>query len=80
MSPLTIYLCAAYLIMAAVSHSDRELTDAEVWHVLTKSCLNIDIPMPKGWTFQGKKCDRDCVDLMKLGLSEAEINAYKRTR
>jgi hypothetical protein len=85
MNPLAVPLCALSLIVAAMQHPDRELTTLEAWTVIG-GCLHVPKEVvaalfkrhPEWANYPGQKCDSECRELMKLGLSDAEIQTYGR--
>lgn len=86
MNPLTIPLCALQLIVAALQMNaveHRELTMQEAWTVVGK-CAHVPESVIKEWfdqhpewaSYKGLRCDRECADRMRMGLSEQEIRSY----
>ena len=86
MNPLAIPLCALQLIFAAAGHLDRELTNLEAWTIVgkcagvPKEVVELWFKLHPEWAKPGMKCDWECGDLMKLGLSQEEIKGYGKRR
>jgi len=87
LNPLAIPLCALQLIFAAMGHPNRELTNLEAWTVIGNcvggpagsEAVKLWFAAHPEWAnYRGQKCDSECRELMKLGLSETEIRAYGR--
>ncbi len=85
-SPLAVPLCALQLIFAAAMHPDRELTNLEAWTIVGRcagmpaAAVELWFKLHPEWAMPGLRCDWECRDLMKLGLSETEIKSYGNHR